>query len=180
MEALRTQNDNLRWEIQRLDVENRRLRENNPEASRSLDREAQLERAKCDIDELTDRAQASERRVAEYTETVERAERRAADAEDRVTELEQQLTDQRVLADPCRDDEDEGADADRVRELRRELQKSEERFVEAETGVRRLTEELQHLQRSSAEEKEAVLQQAELSRYRVLEEERRKCEDRER
>ena len=94
MEALRTQNDNLRWEVQRLDVENHRLRENNPEASRSLDREAQLERAKCDIDELTDHVQASEGRVAEYTETVERAERRAADAEDRVTEVEQQLTDQ--------------------------------------------------------------------------------------
>ena len=55
----------------------------------------------------------------------------------------------------------------------RELQKSEERFVEAGTGVRRLTEKLQHLQRSSAEEKEAVLQHAELSCYRVLEEERR-------
>ena len=111
---------------------------------------------------------------------MERVERRAADAEDRVTELEQQLTDQRVSADPRRDDEDEAADADRVRELQRELQKSEERFVEAETGVRRLTEELQHLQRSSAEEKEAVLQQAELSRYRALEEERCKWEDRER
>ena len=65
MEALRTQNDNLRWEVQRLDVENRRLREKNPEASRSLDREAQPERAKCDIDELTDRVQASERQWRE-------------------------------------------------------------------------------------------------------------------
>ena len=150
MEALRTQNNKHRW----AGCGESSAEREQPEASRSLDHEAQLERAKCNIDELTDR------RMAEYTEAVERAEQRAVDAEDHVADLEQQFTDLRVSADPRRDREDKGADADRVRELQRE---HGERLVEVDTDVRQLTEELQYLQRCSAEEKEAMLQQTEVS-----------------
>ena len=57
MEALRIQNDNLQWELQRLTVENRRLHEEQPEVSQHVDREARLER---DVAELLERARESE------------------------------------------------------------------------------------------------------------------------
>ena len=51
MEALRTRVDSLQWEIHRLGVENRHLREENPEVSGTLE---QLEGAKREVAELTD------------------------------------------------------------------------------------------------------------------------------
>ena len=43
MEALRTQNNNLQWEVNRLDTENRRLRSEYPDLGARLDLEAELE-----------------------------------------------------------------------------------------------------------------------------------------
>ena len=52
MEALRTKLDGLQWEVNRLDVENRRLRDANEDASRLVDLEAELGQAKQDVDAL--------------------------------------------------------------------------------------------------------------------------------
>ena len=68
MEALRTQNDNLRWELNRLDVENRRLRSENPDLGTRLDLETELKQAKNDVAELTEQVQA-------YIQVADRGER---------------------------------------------------------------------------------------------------------
>ena len=60
MEALRTKVDGLQWELHRLEAENLRLREANPEASESLD---QLDRTKSEAAELADGVQELERKL---------------------------------------------------------------------------------------------------------------------
>ena len=65
MEALRTQNDSLQWEVHRLDVANRKLRSSNPEASERLDIESELEQTKSDVARLTEQAQAYQRELEE-------------------------------------------------------------------------------------------------------------------
>ena len=73
MEALRTHNDQLQWELQRLGVQNRRLRENRPEASKRVDQEAELEQARRDVAEMIERVRASEQRLAENAGAVKEA-----------------------------------------------------------------------------------------------------------
>ena len=69
MEALWTHNDNLQWEVHRLDAENQILTsENNPEASDCLDLETELEQTKSDIVVLTERVQAYQRQLEELRE----------------------------------------------------------------------------------------------------------------
>ena len=53
VEALRTQNDNLQWEINRLDSENRHLRANDEEGNCSVDLEPELEQARKEVSDLT-------------------------------------------------------------------------------------------------------------------------------
>jgi len=55
VEALRTRLDTLQWEANRLEAENRRLREEHPEESRAVTLEAELERSKNEAAELRDR-----------------------------------------------------------------------------------------------------------------------------
>ena len=43
-ETLRTKVDNLQWEVNRLDAENRRLRDDNPETAARVDLEAHATR----------------------------------------------------------------------------------------------------------------------------------------
>ena len=52
-EALKTQIDSLRWEINHLDSENQKLQDVNPERSEFLDMENELSLAKEDITSLT-------------------------------------------------------------------------------------------------------------------------------
>ena len=178
MEALRLQNDNLQLELQRLRVENARLREEHPEVSESVQRESRAER------ELSERAREGERRAEESAEAAEQAERRAIEAEERVLDLQRQLeAQQQVVAEARRDNTDGGGvgpEARRASELESTLREHEERLMEADEEVRTLRERLCELQGSFANETEAMQQQAELSQYRALEEERRKWEGRER
>ena len=78
MDALRTKVDGLQWEINRLDAENRRLREGNPEASERVDLEAELQQAKSDEVGLTQRIQMYEKQLEELRAS---AEIRTLDAE---------------------------------------------------------------------------------------------------
>ena len=48
MEVLRTQVDNLQWEVNRLDAENRRLWDGDAQASSRFDLEAELEESKAE------------------------------------------------------------------------------------------------------------------------------------
>ena len=93
MEALRTKVDGLQWELHRLEAENLRLREANPEASESLD---QLDRTKSEAAELADGVQELERKLEESTGD---AETRARRAELRVRELESQELEMRRVSE---------------------------------------------------------------------------------
>ena len=61
-------NDNLQWEVHRLDAENQKLRSENPEASNRLDLETKLEQTKSDVVALTEQVQAYQRQLEELRE----------------------------------------------------------------------------------------------------------------
>jgi chromosome segregation ATPase len=88
MEALRIKIDNLEREVERLTVENRKLREDDPGASERLDREAELQRTKNDVAEVTNRMEVLEQQLAERTSAAEDAEVRAGQAEARIAEVQ--------------------------------------------------------------------------------------------
>ena len=76
MELLRTQMDNLQWEVIRLDVENIRV-----------DCETELKKATEDVTEMNGRVQVYEQRLAESAKAVQDAERRAVEVEAMLREL---------------------------------------------------------------------------------------------
>ena len=157
--------DTLNWEVQRLQVENRRLSDQEPEAGERVDREAELERARADVTERDQRIEALEQQLADGEVATAEATRRASEAEDRVAELSERLD---------RDDgETAGGGADgAMAQLEEVLRASRDRVQELETELA-LAEE----RRSAAEE--AVERRAELERFRALESERQKWEKRE-
>ena len=157
-----------------LDVENRRLREANPQTSELIDRESELQKARSDAAEMTERVQANEQGLIEHAGAVEEAEQRAVNAEERTRELERRLSELQAELTEARLESGE-----RSSQRRHEFQEVEGQLAEATMEVRRLEQQVADLQRSCAAEKEAVLQQSELSRYRALEEERHKWEERE-
>ena len=53
MEALRTQLDNMQWEVNRLDAENKKLRDADESASRCVDLELELGQVREDAATLT-------------------------------------------------------------------------------------------------------------------------------
>ena len=59
MKALWTQLDSLRWEVNRLDVENRELREADEQAMRLVDLETELEQSKNKAAMLQERLRAT-------------------------------------------------------------------------------------------------------------------------
>ena len=78
MEALRIKIDNVEREVERVTVENRKLREDDPGASERLDREAELQ---SDVAELTNSMEVLEQQLAERKSAAEDAEVRAGQAE---------------------------------------------------------------------------------------------------
>ena len=172
MEALRTKIDGLQWEVHRLGAENRKLREDNPGASERIDREAELEKTKYDVAELTNHVKVLERQLAEGTSTVEDAESRAERAEARAAELEK-LTEiaDRSVAGTMSEEE--------TTRLRAAVRVNEESLGEAQRELREWERRWSAQERQDQVAKEVLLQQAELSRYRAVEEERLKWEARE-
>ena len=81
MEVLRTKVDKLQWEVNRLDVENRRLRDGDVEASSRLDLEAEFEESKAESARMAERVRASEEQLKDSSRVVAEAERRASLAE---------------------------------------------------------------------------------------------------
>ena len=85
MEALRIKIDNVEREVERVTVENRKLREDDPGASERLDREAELQ---SDVAELTNRMEVLQQQLAERISAAEDAEVRAGQAEARAAEMQ--------------------------------------------------------------------------------------------
>ena len=79
MDALRMKVDGLQWEINRLDAENHRLREENPDADERVDLEAKLQQAKSDIVGMSEPVQMYEKQLEELRVS---AETRTVDAKD--------------------------------------------------------------------------------------------------
>ena len=88
MEALRTKNDSLQWEVHRLDAENRKLRAEKPELGERLDLAAELEQAKGDVAELMTQRESDKREISSSEQRADAAERRVTELEARVRELE--------------------------------------------------------------------------------------------
>ena len=159
--------DSLQWEIHRLEVENRHLREENPEVSGTLQ---QLEGAKREVAELTDRKSELERRLTETARAAEDAAQRAQRAETRAEELETRRLGERT--------DGHGGEAEASLEIERLRADHEQSLREvqqelAEQGTR-LGEE-----RRNRAAREDLLLRTELERYRALDEQCQKWEARE-
>ncbi len=98
MEALRLKVDNLQFEMNRLDVENQKLRGRNPEGSKAADLEAELEHARGDVARLTERRKDMEQAVTDATEEAqqkaqkleEELQRNTVEAEEQIEALHEQ------------------------------------------------------------------------------------------
>ena len=139
-EALRTQLDELKWEANRLEAENRRLREENPEQSRVVTLEAELEQSKDEAAQLRDRISECERQT-------EAARTEAANKDD----LEEQLEEERQTTNGLREalTRSEGRES----ELTEALEEKGAELVQlrVEEGRREEARELQYYRSLEAE-----------------------------
>ena len=87
MEALCTKLDELQWEVNRLEAENRKLREDQPGNTDLVDREAELNKSRREVAKLADRMRELERQLQEKTRAAADAGQRAEQAETQVEEL---------------------------------------------------------------------------------------------
>ena len=154
MEALRSKIDSL---------QSAELREEKPGASEQIDREAELERTEINVAELTDHVRVLEQQLAERTNAAEGAELRAERAETRVVERTEGSEVQAMS-------EEEAA------ELRAAVEAHKEVLAKTRRELKEWERPLDEEERSGEAEKEALLQRAQLDRYRLLEEERHKWE----
>ena len=90
MEALRTQLDNLLWEVNRLDAENQQLRASDEEVGLRVNREAEVEQTKQDAEVSTTELETCKRRIKEVKQDVIDAELRASEAEQSSSRKEQE------------------------------------------------------------------------------------------
>ena len=91
MEALRTQPDNLQWEFNRLDVENRRLREADTEVCKLVDLQTELEQSKVEVATLTERVRAYGEQETGSTQATAEAECRVIEAARHTDATQEQL-----------------------------------------------------------------------------------------
>ena len=173
MEALRTQNDSLQWEVNRLDAENRILRSENPDRSARVDLEIKLEQTKKDVETLTKQFQACQSQLAELPASREEDDDVAAqDAE----ELERTRSDLRTAT--AETAELRETNAGLVEELA-ESRARESELLRLNEGLTKDREaDLLELPEPIELEKESALRDAELVRYRALEAERNRWEAR--
>ena len=184
MEALRTRVDNLQWEVQRLEVENRKLRERDPAAGERVDREAELESARANVEEMAERIKTMEQQLADSEAAVTEARHRTSQAVENVAELDQRIADLMARRDEERATARDEASAHQttMSQLEEALQSSRSRARELETELAAAEEARQATVAGVAEiaaDRDRVREQAELERYRALEEARRNWETRE-
>ena len=160
--------DSLQWEIHRLGVENRHLREENPEVSRTLQ---QLEGAKQEVAELTDRKSELERRLTETVRAAEDAAERAQRAETRAEELETRRLGERT--------DGHGGEAEASLEIERLRADNERSLREVQQELAEQGTRLGEEERRNRAAREDLLLRTELECYRALDEQRQKWEARE-
>ena len=181
LEALRTKLDSIVWEKGQLEIENRRLRDSNPEKATMVDMEAELNRCKADVVHFTEQLGEIPRLEQQLREALEREEglRQQVEAEN-LPEASREM--ERLT----RELEHAKHDAD---EARSRAIKSDDRATESDDRATGLMEALER-ERARARELESEIDRqgeitmqlqhdAELKRYRALEAEAQKWEARE-
>ena len=88
MEALRTQVDNLQWEVNRLEAENRSLRAQDTEASKRVDLELEVEQVTKELQSLQEVLAAKE---AEFIQTSTAKEQELEETVAKLQEAEAEL-----------------------------------------------------------------------------------------
>lgn len=181
MDALRTKIDGLQWEVSRLDAENRKLRDGDVEASKRVDLEAELDQLKRDYAELTTELETCKQRLHENTGALASAERRATEAESGVERLECEVGilkkahyEELALATTRATDAEE-----QISQLHSKMDGSQQEVSVARENLVLMEREVEGWKAKLDAQREAMNQEAELSRYRCLEEEKRKWEARE-
>ena len=161
LEALRTQMDTLKREMGQLEIENRRLRESNPDQEKLLELEAELEQSKLEIAHLTERMEELPRLEQQLSEALEQGEQLRQELQAR-----DQETDERESETQLRE---------HLAQAESNVAESRERLKEIEAQVTRLAAELEHRE----EELRRTRNDTELQIYRAVDTERRKWEKRE-
>ena len=85
--ALKTQIDNLQWEINRLDSENQKLRDVSLERSRFVDVESELSLAKEDITNLTAEVNSQRQQLTERDEHITEDKRKITESAKEIERL---------------------------------------------------------------------------------------------
>ena len=168
MEALRTRVDQLQWDLNRLKAENRRLREENPDAERIMALEAELEGSKGEVARLTERVGVCEQQMqeAEDARTAAAATEMQDGDDSELKEVQAQL---RATAERL------AAERETTSDLQGSLRRMEERESELLEVVEAREEELHRRNEEEEREREA----RELQHYRALDSVREKWEVRE-
>ena len=165
-EALKTQIDSLQWEINRLDSENQKLRDINPERSQFVDMEDELSLAKEDITNLTAEVNLQRQQLAERDERITEDEREITELSKEIESLTATVQELRVSAS----------------QLQTAVEEAEQRRSEAEEQLLTSNSQVSHLGDTCAmlqQENRQLKRDGELELYRAVEEERRKWEVRE-
>ena len=191
MEALQLKMDDLRWEVDRLEEQNRELQSQNPELSDKLTLMAQLEEAQRDVLLWTQKLnkielalREAETRAAEAYAVAAESEQKAVEAETRSSTLELEIE---GLTEVCHQLELEASEANQTVELERATsQDLASKLAECEASVRGTSEMLASTERclrelrcKHADEIVSVKKDADLARYKAVEIEQAKWEARE-
>ena len=176
LEALRTKLDSLGWENSQLEIENKRLREINPDQAAMVNLEAELERTKEDTVHLTEQLGGLEKELSAALQREDDLRQRVEAAEGQPTPIqpaEQLLRELETAKQDAQMAKTRAAESeDQAKELAQSLARETARVRELESE---LESELDHQKEISIR----LDQDAELQRYRVLEAETRKWEARE-
>ena len=175
LEGLRVQVDSLKWEKAQLEVENRRLKEDNPEQAALVEAEEELTRSKEEIEHLTERLTKVPRLEQQLTEALQQAQQFKQQLESLASESAGLQEAERLRAELMRArhnaDEARGratASESRARDLAERLDKEAEQRAAIQLECDRLRETMTQFQTN-----------AELQQYRALDQGRRKWKARE-
>ena len=163
MEALRTQLDNLQWEVNRLRAENQRLRDTDVEAGARVDLEAELRASRVEVAELEERVKENEQREAENSHAVAEARETAKTAESRADASREELEETRCRLRDAAEELRRAQEA--VATLKETVEASEARADELHEKLETGERELQDQADLAARERAAL----ELERYRAVE-----------
>ena len=146
MATLRTQVDSLQWEVNRLDVENRKLRSQNVDAGKQVDMELQVEQFKEEaskaIEEFLAMKEVLAKKQANFEQEIRATGEKLEESTVRLQSVEAELFNLRELQkEPSSQGKEKllamkEALAKKQADFEKELDKKDERLAEATTRLR--------------------------------------------